>query len=100
MWLLAAMQEELVRLGAEASLLTGSDGHDETSTLLAQGEEASRRVVNFRRFAFWVKDLSRACIGILGNVPGWGFSLWRVALLCGPGRIFLTLLAHGAENGS
>lgn len=31
------LQEELVRLGAEASLLTGSDGHDETSTLLAQG---------------------------------------------------------------
>lgn len=34
----ADLQEELVRLGAEASLLTGSDGHDETSTLLAQGE--------------------------------------------------------------
>lgn len=31
-----------MRLGAEASLLTGSDGHDETSTLLAQGEKARR----------------------------------------------------------
>ncbi|KAL8449096.1 hypothetical protein Emag_003767 [Eimeria magna] len=63
--------EELVRLGAEASLLTGSDGHDETSTLLAQGlSTPSTAVSRVPRRSERVQQEARNALALLGvNTP-------------------------------
>ncbi|OEH74297.1 myb-like DNA-binding domain-containing protein [Cyclospora cayetanensis] len=63
--------EELVRLGAEASLLTGADGHDETSTLLAQGlSTPSTAVSRIPRRSERVQQEARNALALLGvNTP-------------------------------
>ncbi|CDI78718.1 myb-like DNA-binding domain-containing protein, putative [Eimeria acervulina] len=59
--------EELVRLGAEASLLTGSDGHDETSTLLAQGlSTPSTAISRIPRRSERVQQEARNALALLG----------------------------------
>ncbi|CDJ56637.1 myb-like DNA-binding domain-containing protein, putative [Eimeria maxima] len=59
--------EELVRLGAEASLLTGSDGHDETSTLLAQGLSTPSTVISrLPRRSERVQQEARNALALLG----------------------------------
>ncbi|KAL8437342.1 hypothetical protein Efla_004300 [Eimeria flavescens] len=63
--------EELVRLGAEASLLTGSDGHDETSTLLAQGlSTPSTAISRVPRRSERVQQEAKNALALLGvNTP-------------------------------
>ncbi|CDI84896.1 myb-like DNA-binding domain-containing protein, putative [Eimeria praecox] len=59
--------EELVRLGAEASLLTGADGHDETSTLLAQGLSTPSTVISrIPRRSERVQQEARNALALLG----------------------------------